>query len=511
MLDFLDREYTESGILHRFDLHMALQNTILSNSDSVQAYCEAFIHGVSELVKAGGVLADDTKLVLFMANLGTAFQAWQTNIRMQLRKSEALPTLDYLVRDLADEAKRRGQSTALLSKGRQVQAENQLPTSGRPILHCPQCGLRGHSKDRCFYLHPNLAPEGWIPQEEKKVAGIDYSSCYKRGESPSPMSSLAQRLSLSASVSPSRSSMSRDCWIVDSGSTNHMCNDRSLFTKLRPSQETVSFGMGQAKARGTGDVHLDLLRSTGETTSVVLHEVIYVPGLAANLISNSALNLCGAYYHGWEHKIVLANGTEVAHAPTVAGVPTVATRKPTFNYERSRCQRRRIKPEAIAMLQRVLQSSRSDNTPISGGAAPANPPLSTTRELQPAHTRGSVFFGIQRKIAQPRQKPAKRQQKVAHSARDIPASWPTSEKVPRAKAKSSGLGGSRSGPNELSINPAKNPHAHVPLVPTGAKVRSHGACGQGGVSQDLSFPPASGNIQCRLFSALFPRLTNLHF
>ncbi len=163
MLDFLDREYTESGILHRFDLHMALQNTTLSNSDTVQAYCVAFIHGVSELEKAGGVLADETKLVLFMANLGTAFQEWQTNIRMQLRKSEALPTLDYLVRDLADEAKRRGQTAAFASSWRPTQAKtkpSEDSSSQRQKERCSHCGLRGHTKDKCFYLRPDIAYEG---------------------------------------------------------------------------------------------------------------------------------------------------------------------------------------------------------------------------------------------------------------------------------------------------------------------------------------------------------------
>jgi hypothetical protein len=51
-----------------------------------------------------------------MANPGTAFQAWQTNINMQLYTSEALLTLDSLVRDLANEAKRCSQIAAHAAK-----------------------------------------------------------------------------------------------------------------------------------------------------------------------------------------------------------------------------------------------------------------------------------------------------------------------------------------------------------------------------------------------------------
>ncbi len=82
MLDFIDHEYTKSGILYKFDLHMKVINTRLSDTNSVQAYSEAFVNGILELERAGGVLADNTKLVLFMANLGNAYQTWQTNIRM---------------------------------------------------------------------------------------------------------------------------------------------------------------------------------------------------------------------------------------------------------------------------------------------------------------------------------------------------------------------------------------------------------------------------------------------
>ncbi len=92
---------------------------------------------------------------------------------------------------------------------------------------------------------------------------------------------------------------------------------------------------------------------------------------------------------------MLANGTEVAHAPTVAGVPTVATRKPTLRYERSRHQRRRVQPEAIAMLQRILQSSGGNSIPVSGGEAQAEPPHLTSEELQLKHTLSIGSLGMQ--------------------------------------------------------------------------------------------------------------------
>jgi hypothetical protein len=63
-LAFIDCEYTKFGILHKFDLHMKVINTKLSDSNSVQGYSDAFVNKILELENAGGVLADDTRLVL---------------------------------------------------------------------------------------------------------------------------------------------------------------------------------------------------------------------------------------------------------------------------------------------------------------------------------------------------------------------------------------------------------------------------------------------------------------
>jgi hypothetical protein len=64
-----------------------------------------------------------------------------------------------------------------------------------------------------------------------------------------------------------------------------------MFTRLHPFQELVTFGIGKVLAKGTRDIELRLLKSDEGTTDVVLHDVVYVPGLTANLISNYALNL----------------------------------------------------------------------------------------------------------------------------------------------------------------------------------------------------------------------------
>ncbi len=84
------------------------------------------MHGVFQLKKAGEMLAVKTKLVLFMANHRTAFQRWLTNITMPHCKVEAHLSLDYLVRDLADEVKMQNQLSALTAPWKPSKTKNKF-------------------------------------------------------------------------------------------------------------------------------------------------------------------------------------------------------------------------------------------------------------------------------------------------------------------------------------------------------------------------------------------------
>ena len=59
-----------------------------------------------------------------------------------------------------------------------------------------------------------------------------------------------------------------DRWIIDPGTTCHICNDRQSFVNFRPLRklQDVTLGDGHAlSAIGTGDVILELLLGNGES------------------------------------------------------------------------------------------------------------------------------------------------------------------------------------------------------------------------------------------------------
>lgn len=74
-------------------------------------------------------------------------------------------------------------------------------------------------------------------------------------------------------------------WIVDSGASEHMTGDKSLFSTYTPCQDyhTIRIANGShSKVAGTGTIYL--------SRNLILHSVLFVPDLDCNLISVSRIN-----------------------------------------------------------------------------------------------------------------------------------------------------------------------------------------------------------------------------
>ena len=81
-----------------------------------------------------------------------------------------------------------------------------------------------------------------------------------------------------------------DSWIVDSGATFHMCNDRKLFVELRNLDKPLEVTLGDGydlHAIGRGVVVLETKFPSCRTKKCKLHDVLYVSKQSYNLLSVS--------------------------------------------------------------------------------------------------------------------------------------------------------------------------------------------------------------------------------
>lgn len=77
-------------------------------------------------------------------------------------------------------------------------------------------------------------------------------------------------------------------FLVDSAATDHICNERSMFSDLRACCGEITMGKGSVAVLGEGKIELQISDECGEWNLQVSH-VLYAPDYNFNLLSTSKL------------------------------------------------------------------------------------------------------------------------------------------------------------------------------------------------------------------------------
>ena len=84
----------------------------------------------------------------------------------------------------------------------------------------------------------------------------------------------------------------KSIWILDTGATCHVSNDRSLFTEFREVNDTIRQGSVVSYAAGIGPVNLTVKTPKGPV-QLTLKEVLYAPSFRLNILSYSTMHRHG--------------------------------------------------------------------------------------------------------------------------------------------------------------------------------------------------------------------------
>ena len=143
--------------------------------------------------------------------------------------------------------------------------KNVSPYKGKKELYqCDHCKKTGHTNDCCWELHPHLKSEYKGRKDHAAVAETSFSInqlghlLQQLSKTISSGNSLSTSSHMSGNLHAYLTSNSKiNCWIIDSGATDHMANSPSSVTNfiLKTDKHDISVANGTiVSALGSGKI-----------------------------------------------------------------------------------------------------------------------------------------------------------------------------------------------------------------------------------------------------------------
>src|SRR2546423_782958 len=211
--------------------------------------------------RLGESLSQTIQIRLFLDNIGPGYETWISFKRMMIR--EKLPELEDLVNDFLDEVKDKGPSENLA----------QMTLKGKTGKGaCYYCGKLGHFKRECrARLKENAGESREIEQKG------DHSAAAASAESEGEIRAWTAY----TQAPKDKAQIGRDLWYLDSAATAHMTHLRDAFVSYKGYKDNITIADGtQIPVLGRGDVQIQVNNEV-----VQIHDVLYAPKLAGNLVS----------------------------------------------------------------------------------------------------------------------------------------------------------------------------------------------------------------------------------
>ena len=265
----LKQQYGQAGFSARHLAFQTLVSTNLSSCSNIDQFIDQFRSCVNTLSQmTTQVLPQWLLLSILINNVSSQFEAWTQSIMQQVRTKTISETstnyLDEVIASLIDEARRLNQNTDnQLNSNVNAAMMTQKAPKTKPI--CKHCG-KIHKSDNCWIMFPEKRPSA------------RFSSANNGAQNGSDVAYSSNNIAFLSQAE----SKSTNSWIIDSGASQHMCNNRSLFSRFENFATTITIANNTTmNAVGRGDVKI----VTKNEKYFTLTNVLFVPQLASNLIS----------------------------------------------------------------------------------------------------------------------------------------------------------------------------------------------------------------------------------
>ncbi len=302
------KTYKQSGSVTFITQLRELLRANLAGSNGIQDYARKLRKLAGEVARAGpdnSCKISDTLLAgIFVMGLDDSWEGFITsfNLHSPITGNNVLPPVrfDTLIQAAAEAEHRQSTShNSSIANASLAHGKGPGRDSSKTCTYTP-CGRTGHLEKDCYIKYPDKKPK-WLKMREEEFKHRRQLKAQKKAGELSSTNSLNATGALAVANSqpiqdeddfscgymagPPQQLTSRH-WVLDSGATQHMTNDISIFTRL-DSTKKASINMandGAVSVEGIGEAVITITTDEGPR-NMEMHDVWYAPGLANNLLS----------------------------------------------------------------------------------------------------------------------------------------------------------------------------------------------------------------------------------
>ena len=281
----LQNTYMKKSLTNRLRLKSRLYTLRMSEGGSVSEHISEFASIINDLAKIDAKVDDEDQALLLLCSLPASYKGFRDmmiygreKISLEDVKSN-LQAKSHIDGEITNEKTGTG-SGLFVDRGRSSDRSSKnwrsrSKSKGKynPNIICNYCKKKGHIKVDCYKLkNKQSADNRGKGSESANSANID------NFDSLSVVDNCLE---------------DENCWIMDSGASQHMTPNRSWFVKYEPTDGRVIMGNNNScKVAGTGTISLKFHDGRIRTLTGVKH----IPDLKKNLISLGSLEERGCKF-----------------------------------------------------------------------------------------------------------------------------------------------------------------------------------------------------------------------
>lgn len=275
----------------------------LTEKGNVETHLSELTNSFQKLVDLGeNQLDEHWKVAITLSSLPSSYDSLVEALEA---RPDADLTLSLVHSKLIERAKRQENNGN--SSSNEHNGDTVLKTAERKLnVICFFCKKGGHVKKDC------VKHKEWLKKKPKEKTKGD------------KVNSVEESNDALFTVSTTDDSNSSGCeWLIDSGATSHVVNNRHLFMKFdshHKSQVDVANG-GTESVCGKGTCSIEILNESGNVAQLKLSNVLFAPQITGNMLSVGKLCADGfTVCFGDSSCTILHNGKQIGIADEVNGL-----------------------------------------------------------------------------------------------------------------------------------------------------------------------------------------------